>query len=233
MRFNPFHNIFESSAYPNARTLRTSLGVKFRDSFNVIYGNTLTTDSEKARMGLFDYATAFIPAALNRWEAHLDRTGSWGMLPLAAINLVHKIPRFILSGVAAVLAFPITWLTHSIARGVDNSREQSLRNALGIEVIDSTKTTLATFMSAAANKYSQGEHRSMGNIEDLRAEITENGVEITAREWKSGQRSDPVTVPFSNKHCSALFSHNIGGVVSGMTKEDMSKVVPANLAPKA
>jgi hypothetical protein len=204
MRFNPFHNIFETPNYPHARTLRTNLGVKFRDSFNVINGNTRSRHGRE-RMGLFDYATLFIPAYLNRLEIYLDKQGS-GMAPVVWFaNLFHRIPRFFLSLTATMLAFPVTLGIHGIARLVDNLSDQNLDDALRTQ--NQEGQTLLSFIHQ--HRSILGGHRH--SIERLQATYDDKQVEMTLPRFKGG-RTDPFIIANTDPHYAALFTHNIGGM---------------------
>ena len=61
-RWNPFYDLFEKNAKPNARTLRTNFYGKLRDTLNVFGGTP-------EHFGLFDYLLILplITQKVNEW----------------------------------------------------------------------------------------------------------------------------------------------------------------------
>lgn len=118
-RFSPFSWLFETQEYPHARTLRSSLPHKFKDSFFVATGkindknNTIVT-------GLFDYVTGFIPFALLGvllWSLFNIKTipGKIVFVPALLLNIPLLLCR-VLFGAAVMLGFSlITLAVHGIS----------------------------------------------------------------------------------------------------------------------
>src|SRR5688500_12785287 len=67
-RLNPLRGLFETTTYPHARTLRSSLLTKFQDTIHFFAGTYFfkgeskkTLWGNKRHFGIYDYATFFIP----------------------------------------------------------------------------------------------------------------------------------------------------------------------------
>jgi|GEM_PF-4594860 len=122
MKFNPFSFLFESEVSPHARTLRTNAIEKLRDAYFTFYGNARAS-REEPRMGIYDWATLFIPAALGHAEVylknHTQSRFSFMHSPLYYLNKLLVIPKFIFSLVAAVITAPVTLATAAIVRVID------------------------------------------------------------------------------------------------------------------
>lgn len=114
--FNPIRNIIESKSNPHARTLRTGLYQKFRDSINVIRG-------ENNHAGILDWLTLGIPRLFSSmFNALIELTGgsliymfiaSPLLLPLFLINLAFNVVLGIAARALAIVSLPVT-LTVSV-----------------------------------------------------------------------------------------------------------------------
>ncbi|ASQ44891.1 hypothetical protein [Legionella clemsonensis] len=117
--FNPFSGIIETRNTPHARTLRTSLKTKFSDAFYAFHG-TLNNVGKPNHVGLFDYATLFIPTAaflLLQWclnNKEYNRIAWLLFIPSAAINIPIYGARLAFSALATLISAPVTLAVQGI-----------------------------------------------------------------------------------------------------------------------
>jgi hypothetical protein len=234
---NPFSFIFESKIYPHARTLRTSLGQKFLDSFEVLYGDTAS--EVEATIGIFDIFTFGIPASLDRltvylsqrldellMEAELHPTSDWDIALVKAVKtlnfIFNQVPRFLFSAFFAVVAFlPITLPVHLIARTIDFFSDDSLSEALVVK-----------------NQYGETLEESLlasdGNIEKVKAEIRTPSTLTKAiylympfDEEKRQEELGRFVYDKNSYAIKALFTHNIGNIANQYQEEAKEILEPA------
>ncbi len=123
MFLNPFSGIIEDRRYPLSRVLRTSLFQKFNDSFHVFAGSRFFSSSSKLHVGLFDYLTLFTSTAMlallalsmslgGSEKKPAATIGALLFLPILVLNLPFLAARHLVSGVCAIVFFPITAAIH-------------------------------------------------------------------------------------------------------------------------
>lgn len=142
--------IFETEYFPHARTRRTFLWQKFIDFFNVIYGD-ISTIKEEPTFGLFDIMSIGILGTLARLDAFITKRynnlmedksapiSNWEKALYWSSTVVNFIfntmPRFIISGLLALVAFlPITLPVHLISGLVDRFTDSGLSTALSLKM---------------------------------------------------------------------------------------------------
>ncbi|KTD40111.1 hypothetical protein [Legionella parisiensis] len=226
---NPLHFIFESEIYPHARTLRTSVGRKFLDSFNVINGD-MSTEEEEPTLGLFDVLTLGIPAALARLDVFIterfndllrdDKTNSLELTLFAVGTVINfmfnQAPRFLFSGIVAIVAFlPITLPTHLITILIDNFRDDSMSKAINLKGTGKggEEKTLKEALTWH-NPYNKAS--GLYNIEELHSEKLDEERVVLYLPDDGGKwsRRDLFIFKYhsNDQGVKALFTHNIGGV---------------------
>ncbi|MBA3537715.1 MAG: hypothetical protein H0T84_14085 [Tatlockia sp.] len=242
---NPFAFLFESKIYPHARTLRTSLGQKFLDSFNVFYGDTAS--EVEATIGLFDIFTLGIPASLDRLTVYLSQrldellieeelhpTSDWDIALVKAVKtlnfIFNQMPRFLFSTFFALVAFlPITLPIHLIARTVDYFSDDSLSEALTVK--NEFGGTLQQALLAS------DESTELYDIEELKAEIRQTPSQTKEIYLyipsEQGKREHNILLSRSlydktSYAIKALFTHNIGNIASLYPKEALETLEPAS-----
>lgn len=226
--FNPFIELFETSTFPHARTLRTSLRQKFIDAFSVISGFTLT----RKHQGLLDYATLFIPRAfseLTKALGNINAGNGWSNLiyfPLIIMLFVDKAIitplRALTAGLLVLLASPVIILAHLVSRFVD---KVNLDNALVLK--GKLEGRHCEITPIPLEKYLENYQLS---IEDLTAKVEYNNnfCSIRLESTDVDNVHNFVEIPKfaleikdSKSHniqtclgIHSFFSHNIGNVVS-------------------
>lgn len=224
---NPFHFIFESEIYPHARTLRTSLGRKFLDSFSVIHGDMSVT-KEEPTFGLFDVLTLGLPGALARLDAWIterynqlrrndedsDLEATLYIVSTVVNFIFNQVPRFLFSGIAAIVAFlPITLPTHLITNLFDKYRDDSMSKALSLE-----GTGNKTLKEALTWHNSYNNTSGLHNIEELQSEKQSEETIVLYLPDDGGKwvRRDLFTFRYrpNDQGVKALFTHNIGQVTN-------------------
>ncbi|WP_454784650.1 hypothetical protein [Legionella sp. WA2024007413] len=225
---NPLHFIFESKIYPHARTLRTSLGTKFFDSFMVINGDMSVTDEDPS-FGLFDVLTLGIPGALARLDVFMterynelsrkNKTNSFESTLFAVSGMINfifnQVPRFLFSGIVAIVAFlPITLPTYLIANVIDNLRDDSMPKAFNVKGTGKGGEE-KTLKEALAWHNSKNTTSILYGIEELQSEkLDEESVVLYIPDNGKCCRRDLFTFKYHSNDLGvkALFTHNIGGV---------------------
>lgn len=157
--FNPFVDLFEDQANPNARTLRTHFWGKLSDTMNVFVGT-------KKHLGLFDYLLLLLPYLVEKLN-HWFETTSWGRfdsnvaniivslvqgilsLPFRLLNFAFSAARYIAAYPFLLVASPFIGIAHGISKiegdplkdRIDNWLEQpgiSSEERLKLDVMEGT-----------------------------------------------------------------------------------------------
>lgn len=224
---NPLHFIFESEIYLHARTLRTSLGRKFLDSFNVINGDMST--KKEPTFGLFDVFTLGVPGVLARLDVFIterfnklsreNKTNGLESTLFAVSTVVNfifnQVPRFLFSVIVAIVAFlPITLPTHIITRLIDNSRDDSMSKALNLKGTGYGEEKTLQEALTWHNPYNKAS--GLYNIEELHSEKLDEERIVLYLPDDGGKwsRRDLLIFKYhsNDQSVKALFTHNIGGV---------------------
>lgn len=135
--FNPFNDLYsnESNKHIHARTLRTSLWGKMKDTFFVFSGTGLLNHfrDKDIHVGLFDYATLGIPLLVD--YAHTKRVlamesskeSTLGTrIILLIILLGTNAVRYSLAAVFTLLVSPIVLATHAVSSFVSSAPRESV-----------------------------------------------------------------------------------------------------------
>lgn len=228
---NPFTGIIEAKHVPHAKTLRTSLRQKFKDTFEVFAGNNFIAGviaNKQPHIGLYDYATLFIPMLLQI------------ILPFS--SYFFRPLRFVVSAVAMLISAPIVMLVHLFASGISSKTKQE---ALGVEVkkFDERQSSYLTLndvliendldvedLSFSIQQIpSPAPEKSLSQDESEHSSQSRRGYQLTF--WK---RASAVTADGSINHSftslpyaiemtanqktgiSALFKLNVGEIVSNI-----------------
>ncbi|WP_146740019.1 hypothetical protein [Legionella quinlivanii] len=112
--FNPFSGIQEAKRTPHARTLRTSLSQKIKDTYFIFAGN-------ENHVGIYDYASLFIPRLLENvlpWR--------WAF--------AFYILRAIVSGAATTLVLPIVLIVHAVSESIAWNYKKQAMELKGYEI---------------------------------------------------------------------------------------------------
>lgn len=222
---HPFSFLFESTAYPHARTLRTSLWQKVLDSFRVAHGDS--SPEKGTTLGLFDLVTLGIPAGLNwltqilsqRYEEllvddELHPVSIWETLLFEVIDMLNitfnEVPRFLFSAFIALIAFiPITLPVHLIAKTIDYFMKDNLDAALTLE--DQYGNTLQRALDED------------DDIEEIQANIVEETINfyVIHKTGKNERLHELNRFQYDKNSYAikAMFSHNIGKIASSFPYE--------------
>lgn len=212
MRLNPFSFIFESTRVPHARTLRTTFFQKFKDSFNVVGGIGLTSliNYEKKSLGLYDYATLFIPFVLQnlllsgahysfdnflqptfvstkRVSANARRFG-WGVA--AAVLFIFSTPliiaRSIVALASAICSTPILAATQYARSVAESKSAHPLAEGMQFILGSSTSERRATRIP---NPATTNEPLNLEQfLEQTKVDIEELDLRLTKREDGGGYK---------------------------------------------
>ncbi len=244
---NPLSFIFESKLFPHARTLRTSLKQKFLDSMKVISGSV--DDKDEITIGLFDIVTLGIPAALNgltmqltkrfdelSMEAELHAIPEWEFILLNSVQVLNfflnKAPRFLFSGLIAVLAFlPITLPVYLIAKAIDYFRTDNL--ALALNAKDEFKETLQEKLLAKTDDEEDFD------LEEVKATILNSNerknihfnISYFERKNQFICQLNRFVYDKNNYAIRAMFTHNIGDIANLYPEEAQEIVDSATTVP--
>ncbi len=155
LRFSPLAELKETSLYPLARTLRSTFPTKIKDTFKVFSGKSI----DPKHLGIFDYATLFVPYGLNRskkfFVEFINKKQSQSVWVLGASILLltigsifekaFNIARFIFSAVATLLLLPLIALVHGISRLIAKNDYNKALSLAG-ENEKGEKQSLATYL---------------------------------------------------------------------------------------
>ncbi|MBA2656569.1 MAG: hypothetical protein H0U70_06230 [Tatlockia sp.] len=170
--YNPFAELFETKVYPHARTKRTSLGRKIVDTFNVIAGRE-PFFSDKPHLGLFDYATLFIPAILVilvNWCGHQPKQNLFAgviYIPLILINIPLILLRYTFAALGTLVSLPFIIAAHILSYSVDT---EVFEEALAIQGIQHSSDGKVKGEKISLTQFLQNEEM---DIEDLKITIKE------------------------------------------------------------
>lgn len=140
VNYNPFVNIFEDGASPNAHTLRSHFWKKFQDTAMAFAGRKPNADpvteetesSLKPHLGIFDYLFLTIPyqiERLNQWleepHPHLKSPGlntflsllqGLFSLPVKLIKFAFDLTRYITLFPFLIVSLPFIGIVHLISK---------------------------------------------------------------------------------------------------------------------
>lgn len=230
MKYNlyfPFAEIIETKTYPYARTLRTSLLHKIRDTYNVLVGESPIL-ARNPHVGIIDYLTLFIPTSLlflMGWcNARRNFIATSLVVPLVLINIPLLIGRIAFGVVATLLFSPITAIVHGISRPAAAQNYTKALNLVG-QLKHGCEQRLGDYLT---------EHHIDIEELDIKLSRVEKKEKIGSgtyqlmfwRKPREGEDFDDFTAPFSVEirqengtnvkqaaNIHALFKLNVGDVV--------------------
>lgn len=203
-RLSPFSWLFETKTFPHARTLRSSLLQKLQDSFWVSTGK-LRVDHSSFTVGLFDYATGFVPYLFFQalhwcWKNIEQKRARFLLTPLLLANIPLLLGRVIF-GIVISFGFAfITIITHLVSQIAARQLIDTTLRYTGRESGQET-TTLAAFLTR------HGGHLDNLTVSQIPTLLTlvDNSKQVS---FKLGLFDNHTT--FASAY-PALYALNIGG----------------------
>lgn len=189
--FNPFYRIIETTKFPHARTLRTSLWQKLWDTFGVFAGN-------EDHPGLLHYLTFFIIIPIDflvalAWESMDSDEDMIGMLLILAVPL--QLVYYTAAALLTLVVSPMVGVIHLVGRvgryfSEDYNSEQALQEIHG--------TTDFSEKNKFTSGFEQKKNIDMSLQESLsRHHLTTDDIEVTCVTKK--RAGDYYSFTFSKK----------------------------------
>jgi len=214
---HPFSFLRESEYFPHARTLRTSLWQKFKDSFRVLHGDMHPGKDQEPTFGIFDICFLGIPTLIALADNEIQKRDfgqTIKFVSFAVDFLFNAAPRAIFSAILALIAFiPITLPVFLVSKFIDSLKQDSLKVALSLETVTrddriNKRLSLDDELKKSLVDYDIENIQCTKTIGD-RASISysDNKTFSYGPLFTFSPRPDK-----DNPAIKAFFSHNIGGI---------------------
>ncbi|MBA2657938.1 MAG: hypothetical protein H0U70_13290 [Tatlockia sp.] len=162
---NPFHEIYyqESSEFIHANTLRTTFSQKVLNAYSTFSGTRFIGMDKTHHVGLFDYATIFLPWLVDKltiWCANnSENPGLKGALaklvfiPAVFFTFISNVIRYVSSAVLTFLTLPIIFIVYLVANLISYGDRKRIDN-LNLELKnDEFKGKLKEYMEIKGFDY--------------------------------------------------------------------------------